>query len=435
MSDRIKALREKRAALVTTLVAITDTASREKRDLSTEELAKHGELCDQAEAVRAQIDAEQRSIDAARETAAAAFEHDARTSGANPEIRVGTAEHRALVFDTVVRGGIEALGAEQRSQYDLAMRGMRTWLTGGRLGADEARALQVTPDTAGGYLLTPTEFVAVLIRAINNLVFVRPRATKYPSMNANGIGAPTLDTDFADLDWTSELLTGNEDTTMAFGKRELKPHPLAKLIKISKQLMRTSAMPIDEILNERIAYKIGVTQEKAYLTGTGANQPLGLFTAGSATLGGITTARDFKTGNTTTSIGADGLIEAKMQTKTQYWRTGEWIFHRDAMRQIAKLKDGEGQYLWRPGLTANEPDTLLNRPLNISEYAPNTFTTGLYVGLFGDLSYYWITDLLDLQIQRLVELYAATNQDGFIVRYEGDGMPVLEEAFARVTLA
>ena len=40
-----------------------------------------------------------------------------------------------------------------------------------------------------------------------------------------------------------------------------------------------------------------------------------------------------------------------------------------------------------------------------------------------------------MQIQRLVELYAATNQVGFIGRMELDGMPVLEEAFVRVKLA
>ena len=82
-----------------------------------------------------------------------------------------------------------------------------------------------------------------------------------------------------------------------------------------------------------------------------------------------------------------------------------------------------------------EPDTILNRPLNMSEYVPNTFTTGLYVGMFGDLSKYWIADALDLQVQRLIELYAETNQDGFIGRMESDGMPVLAEAFARVKLA
>jgi hypothetical protein len=34
-----------------------------------------------------------------------------------------------------------------------------------------------------------------------------------------------------------------------------------------------------------------------------------------------------------------------------------------------------------------------------------------------------------------MELYAETNQVGLIGRIESDGQPVLEEAFARVTLA
>jgi len=38
-------------------------------------------------------------------------------------------------------------------------------------------------------------------------------------------------------------------------------------------------------------------------------------------------------------------------------------------------------------------------------------------------------------MQRLVELYAATNQVGFVGRLESDGMPVLAEAFVRVKLA
>ena len=71
----------------------------------------------------------------------------------------------------------------------------------------------------------------------------------------------------------------------------------------------------------------------------------------------------------------------------------------------------------------------------ISEFAPNTFTTGKYVGLLGDFSNYWIVDALSMQMQRLSELYAETNQIGFIGRLETDGAPVLEEAFARVTLA
>jgi len=65
---------------------------------------------------------------------------------------------------------------------------------------------------------------------------------------------------------------------------------------------------------------------------------------------------------------------------------------------------------------------------------PNTFTTGLYVGLIGDLNFYWIADALDFTVQVVDQLYAATNQTGYFGRLESDGMPVLSEAFARVTL-
>jgi hypothetical protein len=40
-----------------------------------------------------------------------------------------------------------------------------------------------------------------------------------------------------------------------------------------------------------------------------------------------------------------------------------------------------------------------------------------------------------MQLLRLNELYAETNQIGYIARKEGDGMPVLKNAFARVQLA
>ncbi|MCI0349387.1 MAG: phage major capsid protein, partial [Acidobacteriales bacterium] len=100
-----------------------------------------------------------------------------------------------------------------------------------------------------------------------------------------------------------------------------------------------------------------------------------------------------------------------------------------------KLKDGMGQFLWQPGLASGQPDRILDVPVIMSEYAPNTFTTGLYVGIIGDFSYYWIADDLSLTVQRLNELYAETNQIGFIGRLEVDGMPVLAEAFARVKLA
>ena len=43
-------------------------------------------------------------------------------------------------------------------------------------------------------------------------------------------------------------------------------------------------------------------------------------------------------------------------------------------------------------------------------------------------------DSLQSDIKRLDELYAETNQTGYIVRYEGDGAPVVGEAFVRLQI-
>mgnify|MGYP000919795576 CR=1 FL=1 len=242
------------------------------------------------------------------------------------------------------------------------------------------------------------------------------------------VGLDTAD----DADWTVELKTGSADTAMSFAKRELHPHPAAKRILVSTFLLNNAVLPVDQIVRDQLSYKFGITQEKAFLAGSGSGQPLGVFTASS---NGIDTDRDVSTGNTTTAIGADGLINAKYALKGQYQRTARWIFHRDAISGIRKLKDGDGQYLWQPGLVADKPDTILGLQFFISEYAPNTFTTGKYAGILGDFSFYWIADSMEFSIQVLKELYAESNQIGYIGRMECDGQPVLSEAFVRVKLA
>ena len=221
---------------------------------------------------------------------------------------------------------------------------------------------------------------------------------------------------------------------MAFGKRELTPHPLARLIKVSEKLLRIAAIDPESIVIQRMAYKFGTVSEYAYLLGTGAAQPMGVFTAAAVGFG-ISTARDVSTGNTATAFTTDGLMEALYSLKAQYHKTATWIFHRAAIKMLRKLKDGEGQYIWNPDIKGGQPDMILGRPYKMSEYCPSTFTASQYVGIIGDFSHYWIADALNMRIQRLNELYAATNQIGFIGRMESDGMPVLEEAFARIKLS
>ncbi len=411
--SKVLELRQKRANLVNQAREVLERAEAEKREMTAEEETQWKKIIDESEKLRRQIEMEERQ--AALE---AEFSQSQGTMAAHREQPgSGTSENRANPRDT----------EEYRAAF-------RRFLLGGResLTSEEFRALQAADKTLGGFIVAPQQFVGTLLKAVDNLVFIRQWATKFQIERAESLGEPVLDSDPADADWTTELATGTEDNSMAFGKRELTPHPVAKRIKVSNKLLRVGVQDVEALVRDRLAYKFAITHEKAFLLGNGVNQPLGVFVASSQ---GISTARDVSNGNTSTTITFDGLKSAKYSIKQQYWARLRWMFHRNAVEQLAKIKDTNGQYIWKDDVAEGEPDRLLGFPVFMSEYVPNTFTTGQYVGILGDFSQYQIVDALDMQIQRLVELYAETNQTGFIGRQESDGMPVMEEAFARVKLA
>lgn len=425
MTVGTKALREQRVALVKQAQDVLGRHKVEKRVIEQCEVNQYETIMEDVDKLGAEIDRAERLETANRSLSASLGRQVAPSQpGRLPDVT----ERRGGFVETKSTGG------------DGASAELRAWDSYFRDGStDELRALSSDSDTLGGYLTVPQQLVAGVLKGLDNALPIRTVATRHTLAEASSLGVVALDADPADAVWTSELATGSEDSTMAFGKRVLQPRPVAKRIKVSRTLLR-QAPSAATIVQDRLTYKFAVTAEQAYMTGDGANKPLGLFTASTD---GITTARDVSTGNTSTAVTMDGLINALYSLKSSYLASKNlrWLFHRDALKQIRKLRDdsgagaGTGGYLWQPSTQLGQPDLLLGIPVLSSEYVPNTFTTGLYVGLIGDFSYYWIADALSMTIQRLDELYAESNQVGFIGRLETDGMPVLAEAFARVKLA
>lgn len=292
-------------------------------------------------------------------------------------------------------------------------------------------SMTLANDDQAGALTAPMEFRQELIKELDNMLFMRRICRVIPGVGAGqSLGFPYRKTAAVIPSWTGEIDEAAEETTVSYGRREFKPYRIADLLKLSRTLMRHAPMA-ERILREEIAGRLGAAQEVAYLTGDGNEKPLGVFTASE---NGIPTARDISTGNTATEVTTDGLMEAKYALKQQYQAGAQWIFHRDAVKMLAKLKDGDDQYIWYPSVRDDQPDRLLGKTVNMSEYAPNTFTTGKYVGIYGNFNHYWIADADALTIQVLNEVYATTNQTGYLWNFFGDGMPVIGEAFARVTL-
>lgn len=419
-----KQLREKRQKMKKlhgSMQDIIDRAEEEERTMKPEEREEFDDLQDKADDLREDIDRLESMTDLSLEIERAKSEDlsDQEASKALDE-----AERQAEDEDDEVREvwqkyllrGTNGLNRDEMQRYE---------------SIQEERAQIADDVTAGGALVAPQQFMDSLIEEIDDRVYMRELVNVIPVEDSDSLGAPARESDLNDYEWTAEIESTSEDE-ISFGNRELQPHLLTKEVKASLKLLSSAAISIEDIVNDRLATVFGYTQENGWLTGDGANEPLGLFTASDS---GISTSRDVQADMNTDSITADGLINTKFALKEGYMDRAEWIFHRDAIKQIRKLTDSNGQYIWQAGLQGGQPDTILNVPYRMSEFAPNTFSADEYVGIIGDHSQYWFAELMNLSIQFIDQLDARQNLVSWIARGMADGQPVLEEAFARVQLA
>ena len=297
---------------------------------------------------------------------------------------------------------------------------------------EQKAALQSNDSEQAGYLLASEQFTAGILKEVDDICFIRQYAKIHTVPEASTLGIRRRAARMNTFGWSTELTVSTADSALKYGKKVLNPSHLTGQILLSRDLVRRGGALVASEVSYEMARNSSEKMEDGYLTGNGAEQPLGVFTASTD---GISTSRDVVTGSAT-AILADGLIDAKYALKAQYRNNSmgacRWLFHRDAVKQISKLKDSQNQYLWLQSVREGEPDRLLNMPIDESERVPNTFTTGLYVGLLANWNYYEIADALDMELQVLYELYAQSNQIAYIGRLKTDGMPTLEEAFVRV---
>jgi len=108
---------------------------------------------------------------------------------------------------------------------------------------------------------------------------------------------------------------------------------------------------------------------------------------------------------------------------------------RSTVGKIRKLKDNDGQYMWQPSLQAGQPSTLLGYPIVEAVDMPDVAANS-YPIMFGDFrAAYMIVDRINIEVQRLVELYATQGLVGFLFRKRVDGQVILPEAVRKFKIA
>jgi HK97 family phage major capsid protein len=280
----------------------------------------------------------------------------------------------------------------------------------------DRQSLTVGTDSEGGYL-APDEFERTLIEALEEENIMRGLAKiiktssgdrKIPVVASKGTAT-----------WVDEegpiIESGDTFTQVTIGA-----YKLATMIKVSEELLNDSVFDLSSYIAKEFGRRIGAKEEEAFFIGDGEGKPTGIFNSTGGAQLGATTAK-------ATEITADELLDLFYSLKAPYRKKAVFVMNDATVKAIRKLKDGTGQYLWQPSITAGDPDTLLNRPVKTSAYIP-ILEAAAKVIAFGDFGYYWIADRQGRAFQRLNELYAATGQIGFKATQRVDGKLILAEA-------
>ena len=276
-------------------------------------------------------------------------------------------------------------------------------------------ALKIGEDDHGGYL-APDEFERTLVEALEEQNIFRQFAhvittssgdRKIPVVASKGTAS-----------WIDEeaAFPESDDT---FGMLSIGAFKLATTIKVSDELLHDSVFDVASYIAKEFARRIGAAEEEAFFTGNGTGRPTGILNATGGAETGVTSVG--------ANISFDDVIDLYYSLRSPYRRNAVFMMNDSTVRALRKLKNGSGDYLWQPSVTAGTPDTILNRPVYTSSYMP-TVAAGAKSILFGDLSYYWIADREGRTFQRLNELYAPTGQVGFLSFERVDGKLILPEA-------
>jgi HK97 family phage major capsid protein len=277
-------------------------------------------------------------------------------------------------------------------------------------------ALQVGTASEGGYIV-PTEFETMLVEALQDINEFRQWCNVISTGSDRDI---PVESTLGSATWTAEEAAYTESDA-AFGQVVLSSYKLGRIIKVSEELLEDAFFDVPGYLARNFGKSFGIAEEAAIVNGDGSGKPTGLVQGASA---GVTAASN-------AAITADELIDLFHALGRPYRNQARWVLNDDTAKLVRELKDGNGQYLWQPGLQAGQPDMILGRPAVSSSAMPTVASTATSV-LFGDLSYYTIADRTGRVMQRLNELYAANGQVGFRMYERLDGKVVLSDAIKKL---
>jgi HK97 family phage major capsid protein len=414
---RLKKIQEKRAGAVDEMVGLRSLVDKEDRTMTSEEHEKWDRCNDVVTQCDKDLDQENRLAEI-QQRKATEFQ-----PGREPTDTETPSEERIRALSAWARAGSKNVQLTEEDKQLMKRHGMSS-----RRGDDtvdlrmssrpprtvtEARAQSALNGGLGGYTCQDT-MVQNLEAATLAYGGLRQEAQIIRTADGNDLKWPTFDDTSNEGEIVGENASVGTATDLSFGQAVWKAYKFSsKIFKVPTELLEDSSFNIDMLVGDAAGERIGRRQARAWISGTGANEPEGILVGG--TLGKTAAAVDDFTG--------DEIIDLAHSVDPSYRDGGmaQFLLNDLILKQVRLLKDSEGRYLWVPGLRDGVTDLIYGYRYRIDQNMPSTMTTGTKVMAFGDLSKYKIRDVASVRFARLVERYVENDQVGYVMFWRADG--------------
>jgi len=310
------------------------------------------ELTEKMKALLSTVQTESRSLSEAESSKFSAFKSDIEQLNQKIECaEIVDNEERAMIGGSQsVRTGNLPSNAE-----------IRSFITG------ETRSLSVGIAENGGHAV-PNELDSMIMAQLRDGSVFRQNAlnastTSHKLDKLVSVGGTSAG-------WAGEGDTRTETNTSTLKKVTVEVNEIYAYPKTTNEIMNHAQIDLASWLTTEVATEMLLAEEAAFWNGDGVKKPKGLLTYTRALTADATRAFGTVQKLETAAVGViagDDLVSLAHTLRQPYRANAKYFMNDSTFEAIRKIKDNEGNYLWRAGIGEGESMTLLGKPVEIAE--------------------------------------------------------------------
>lgn len=370
--SKLKTLKESRAKVFTEIDDLRKTA--DGREMTAEEQTRWNTLLADYDKADKAVEAEERFVDLERRQAEQTIEREQhQTEEQRTTVGKQLEEEYRTAFAEYLLRGANGITPDNRSLIE-----KRAGITGLNGGV-------IVPKTLA-------DSIEIALKAYGGMF---EAGTIFTTAKGGDIVMPTIN-DTASRATVVAEYAQSAKSAPAFGSETIRAYTYrTPIVPISQELLQDSEFDLEPIISSLLAESFGRGINEDLTVGTGTGKPKGIIN--------WATASDAEP--TATAIKLDDLLDLMKSVDSAYAKYGRFMFNRDTLYALAKIKDTTGRYIWQEGTRDGVVPTIFGKSYTLNEDMPSIAAGNASV-LFGDFSKFKIRMVKNFRVIRLNELLA-----------------------------